>query len=74
MAGPFRHYYRDHDPDRPDPYPVCDPNRVDRPTTQINAAAAQRRDEGNGGFPRAGRAESRPNVETAGCTEEPTGL
>jgi reductive dehalogenase len=57
MTRVFASDYRDHDQEYPDPFPVWDLKRVDRPTTVINEGEIQRKDEGDGGFPRAGRGE-----------------
>jgi hypothetical protein len=59
FASDYRNQKRDH----PDPFPVWKLKRVDRPTILINDDEVQRKDERNGGFPRAGRGEFGPFIE-----------
>jgi len=61
MARMFASEYRNQD--YPDPFPVWTLKRVDRPTTRINDDEVQRRDERDGGFPRAGRGEFGPFIQ-----------
>jgi hypothetical protein len=50
MTRVFASDYRDHDRDYPDPFPVQDLKRVDRPTTLIKNDEVARVDEREGGF------------------------
>jgi len=59
FASDYRNQKRDH----PDPFPVWKLKRVDRPTVLINDDEVQRKDERNGGFPRAGRGDFGPFIE-----------
>ena len=55
MTRVFTYDYRDNHRDYPDPFPVGDLKRVDRPTTLIKDDEVFRVDERDGGFQRAGR-------------------
>ena len=60
MTRVFTYDYRDNHRDYPDPFPVGDLKRVDRPTTLIKDDEVSRVDERDGGFQRAGRGEYGP--------------
>jgi reductive dehalogenase len=47
----------------PDPFPVWKLKRVERPTIRIISDKVQRKSEGGGGFPRAGRGEFGPFIQ-----------
>ena len=63
MTRVFTSDYRDHNQKHPDPFPVWDLKRVDHPTTAINKGEVQRKDERDGGFPRAGRGDFGPFIQ-----------
>lgn len=63
MTRVFTSDYRDHDWDYPDPFPVEDLKRVDRPTTLIKDDEIARVDERDGGFHRAGLGHFGPYLQ-----------
>lgn len=63
MSRVFASDYRNHNRDCPDPFPVKDLKRVDRPTILIKDDKVSRVDERDGGFQRAGRGEYGPHLQ-----------
>ncbi len=57
MTRVFTSDYRDHNQKHPDPFPVWDLKRVDRPTTLIHDDQVARVDERAGGFHRSGEGD-----------------
>lgn len=63
MTRVFTSDYRDNDRDYPDPFPVKDLKRVERPTTLIKDDEVSRVDERDGGFHRAGLGHFGPYLQ-----------
>ena len=63
MTRVFTSDYRNHNHDYPDPFPVTDLKRVDRPTILINDDEVSRVDERDGGFHRAGLGDFGPFLQ-----------